>query len=227
MVSISRPPGGGFIQQFGETFGTKEVTVTPGPQRPERAVATYPAVVTARIVQFNVDTPVYQGDHLAWDDPRGGRNEVVAAKVKVNDAGGAAASLAHISVEFSEHGEAVQPKPRVRADGHVIVVNGSNVNIALEGATITQQVGVSAGYEALADAVGKALAIIEETAGVDPEEVEFAREAATVLVEESAKPNPDPSIIKRALPTIRGVLTAAASSGAGAAASGLVAQLFV
>lgn len=216
----------GFIEQFGGAFGTKDVTVTPGPERPERNVETFAAVVTANRAQFSVDTPVFEGDTLEWADPRGGTMKRLAAKVNVNDPGGEAASLAHINVHLSE-ASATKPAPSpVRSDGHVIVVNGSNVNIALEGATITQQVPVSAGYEALADAVGKALAIIEETAGVDPDEVEYAREAATVVVEESAKPSPDQSIIKRALPTIRGVLTAAASSGAGAAASGLVAQLF-
>jgi len=47
-----------------------------------------------------------------------------------------------------------------------------------------------------------------------------------LVLEESAKPEPNSSAIKKLLPTIRGVLTSAAASGAGAAASNLVNQLF-
>ncbi|KQY77545.1 hypothetical protein ASD13_02375 [Microbacterium sp. Root1433D1] len=230
MVSLKPPPRSGdgtnFIDQFGSTFGTKDVTVTPGTERPERPVATYPAVITAKSAQFNVDTPIYEGDGLEWDDPRGGRMRRFAAQVDVNDAGGAAASLAHVRVELATTGTTAPQKRVPRVDGHVIVVNGSNVNIALEGATITQQIPVSAGYEALADAVGKALAVIERTEGIDPDEIEFAREAATQVVEEAAKAEPDKAVIKKALPMLRGVLSAAATSGAGKAASELVAQLF-
>ncbi|ROQ59098.1 hypothetical protein EDF36_2558 [Rathayibacter sp. PhB152] len=107
----------------------------------------------------------------------------------------------------------------------MIIVNGSNVNVAVEGSSITQQLPVSAGFEKLADAVGRAIAIIEETAGVDPDEVEAARDSATVVLMEASKPAPDESAIKRALPTVKGVLTSAANAGAGALASGLIGQL--
>jgi hypothetical protein len=211
-----------FIQQFGHAFGTKRVTITPGSENPERQVAVFDALVQPKSIDFEVDVPVYEGDHLQWEDPRGGTRSTFATDVEVFDAG--SRSLRHISVKYGA--KAATPRSPA-SSGHVIVINGNHVNVALEGSTITQQVPVSAGYEALADAVGRALALIEQTQGVDPDEVDAARESATLVVQETAKPEPDQSIIKRLLPTIRGVLTSAANSGAGAAATALVTQLFV
>lgn len=217
-----------FIQQFGRTFGTKQVSVTPGPERPGREIQVFEGLVQGKTADFNVDTPIYEGDELEWDDPRGGRRRVYAIKVEALEAGGQMSSfMGHLKVQYADSPPRSAATNRGTGGGHVIVINGSNVNVALEGSTITQQVPVSAGYESLADAVGRALAIIEQTEGVDLDEVEAAREAATMVVEESAKPDPNPSAIKRLLPTIRGVLASAAAAGAGVAASGLVAQLFV
>lgn len=210
-----------FIQVFGGTFGTKKVAVTPGPEAPGRIPTEFDALVQANSVDFNVDTPIYEGDLLEWDDPRGGRKSVYASSVEVFDAG--SRNLRHISVKWTSTPPTTPPS---RLTGHVIVVNGSNVNIALEGSTITQQVPVQPEYGDLVDAVGRALACIEQTAGVDPVEVEAARDSATGIVEESTKPAPDANAIKRLLPTIRGVLTSAANAGAGSAATQLVSQLF-
>lgn len=210
-----------FIQTFGRTFGTKRVTVTPGAEQPERAVADFEALVQTDSVDFNVDTPIYEGDLLEWDDPRGAKMRVYASGVEVFDAG--SKNLRHISVKWAKNAPLLA---RPSGAGHTIVVNGSNVNIALEGSTISQQLPVQAEYGVLADAVGRALAYIEQTTGVDPVEVDAAREFATGIIEESAKPSPDVNVIKRLLPTLRGVLTSAANAGAGSAASQLVSQLF-
>lgn len=55
-----------FIQMFGGTFGTKRVLVTPGPESPSRSIAEFDALVQADSVDFNVDTPIYEGDLLDW-----------------------------------------------------------------------------------------------------------------------------------------------------------------
>lgn len=215
----------GYLETFGAAFGTKAVRITPGPKKPGRDVVEVQAIVQTKSVGFAVDTPVYEGDQLTWADPRGGDTTMWAMEVHVSDAQGAAADLAHIRVVPSP--TPLQPSRSAGKGGHTVIINGSHVNVALEGSTITQQVPVNAGYQDLADAVGRALAIIEETAGVDPDEAEAARESAVRVLEETAKSEPNASAIKRLLPTLRGVLTSAASSGAGAAASALVDQLFV
>lgn len=217
--------GRGYLETFGGAFGTKTVRITPGPEKPGREVVEVQAIVQAKSVGFAVDAPVYEGDQLTWADPRGGETTVWAKEVHVSDATGLNADMAHIRVVPSS----TDPQ-RARSTGqvgHTVIINGSHVNVALEGSTITQQMPVTAGYQELADAVGRALAIIERSEGVDPDEAGVAREAAVRVLEEAAKSDPDASVIRRLLPTLRGVLTAAASSGAGAAASALVGQLFV
>lgn len=214
-----------YLETFGSAFGTKTVRITPGPEKPGREVVEVQAIVQSKSIGFAVDAPVYEGDQLTWADPRGGETTMWAAEVHVSDAQGDAADLAHIRVVPSS--SRPQQSRSTGVVGHTLIINGSHVNVALEGSTITQQVPVSAGYQDLADAVGRALAIIEQTESVDSDEAAVARESAVRVLEESAKPEPDVGIIKRLLPTIRGVLSAAATSGAGAAASGLVGQLFV
>lgn len=217
--------GRGYLETFGGAFGTKTVRITPGPEKPGREVVEVQAIVQAKSVGFAVDAPVYEGDQLTWSDPRGGETTVWAREVHVSDAQGLNADMAHIRVIPSTSApQRARPTGRV---GHTVIIHGSHVNVALEGSSITQQVPVSAGFQDLADAVGRALAIIEQTEGVDPDEADVARESAVRVLEESAKEEPDASVIKRLLPTLRGVLTSAASSGAGAAATQLVSQLFV
>lgn len=215
----------GYLETFGSAFGTKTVRIIPGREKPGREVVEVQAIVQAKSVGFAVDAPVYEGDQLTWADPRGGETTVWAKEVHVSDAQGQAAELAHIRVVPSTKAPGL-PLSAGRG-GHTVIINGSHVNVALEGSTIAQQMPMSAEYRDLANAVGRALALIEQTAEVDPDEADVAREAAVGVLEESAKPEPDVSVIKRLLPTLRGVLASAASSGAGAAASALVAQLFV
>ncbi|MGI6878817.1 hypothetical protein [Microbacterium sp. gxy059] len=227
MVALGSFEGRTFIEEFGRTFGTKQVRVTPGDQRPGRTVETFEGQVQDKGVGFNVDTPVYEGDQMEWDDPRGGTRVVWVTAAHVRDPGGSFPShMKHVMAEYSDR-RPTSERDAPGATGHVIVVNGSHVNIAVDGSTVTQQVPVAPGFEELADRVGQAIATIEEAAALDPDEVEVAREVGAQILEEASKPTPDTKLIKRALPTLRGVLQSVVNAGAGAAASGLVAQLFV
>lgn len=215
--------GMSFIQHWGRISGIKEITVTPGSELPERGVQKLKGIVKSNAVDFEVTEQVFEGDVLEWED-RGRTVRVHATSVEVFDQARASSFMKHISVKYSKSAPA--SSARASHGATVINVNGSqNVNIGLGGSTITQQVSVSPGYEKLADAVGKALAVIEDTAGVDPDEVEAARESVTLVVKEVAKPAPDEKAIKRALTVVKGVLTSAASAGAGVLASGLIEQL--
>ena len=203
------------------------VTVAPGTQMPERGVRQLRGLAKSGAIDFEVDDLVFDGDTLEWDD-RGSRQIAQVTSVEVFDAPMASAFMKHISAKYSKRSAGFPGNASGNASGgHMIIVNGSNVNVAVEGSSITQQMPVREGFEKLADAVGRAIAVIEGTAGVDPHEVEVARESATVVLTEMSKPEPDTSAIKRALPSIKGVLTSAANAGAGAIASGLIAQLML
>lgn len=205
-------------------FGSSAVTITPGAAKPGRDVVVVKGTVQPNTIFFAVDTPVYEGDKLEWNDPRGDREVAYATQVKVYNQG--SASVRHIEVRYSS--TAPERGATGSHGGTVINVHGSqNVNIGLGGSTVTQQMSVAPGYEKLANAVSEALAVIERTGGVDPDEVDDARESATLVVQEVAKAAPDEKAIKRALTVVKGVLTSAANAGAGAAASGLIGQLFL
>lgn len=217
-----------FIQHWGRLLGVKQITVTPGPEAPGRVVREFDGLVKPESVDFEVDTPVFDGDVLEWDD-RGTRQRVHVTKVDVYDAAAASAMMRHIAARYSKAPSAARraAAPAGNSSGHVFIVNGSRVNIAVDGSTVTQQMAVSPGFERLVDSVGKAIAVIEDTSGVDPDEIEAARDSALLIMEEAAKPAPDEKLIKRALPVLKGVLTSAANAGAGALASGLAGQLFI
>lgn len=202
-------------------LGTTKVTLTPGPEKPGRESADFEAVVQPETIFFDVDVPVYRSDRIEWNDPRGGRESAYVTAVKVYNQG--SRSVRHIEVKYSS----APPAAASAAHGATVInVHGSqNVNIGLGGSTITQQIAVNPGYEQLADNVGKALAVIEDTAGVDPDEVDAARESVTLVLQEVAKDAPDEKLIKRALTVVKGVLTSAANAGAGALASGLISKL--
>ena len=214
-----------FIQHWGRRIGTKKIAVTPGEVMSSREIASFDGIVRESAVDFDVDTPVFEGDQLEWDD-RGARRKVYAKVVTVHDQSIASSFMRHVSVKFSSKLPA-QRRRSSGAGGHVIVVNGNNVNVAFDGSSISQQVEVSPAFGELADAVGRALALIERTEGIDPDEVEAARESATLILEETAKPEPDRSVVRKLILTLKGALSSAATAGAGAAASALVQQLML
>lgn len=179
-MALPRPgeeDGMSFMRAHGGAFGTTQVEITPRPIKPDREVQTVEAVVQPSTIFVDVDTPVYDGDRLGWDDPRGGRQQAFVKTVKVYNQG--SRSVRHSEIKYSTKA----PNTAVpAAHGHTVInVHGSqNVNIGLGGSSITQQISVSPGYEKLAEDVGKALAVIEETAGVDPDEVDAAGESVTL-----------------------------------------------
>lgn len=84
---------------------------------------------------------------------------------------------------------------------------------------------VTAGFEGLARSVKDALSFMEQRQDLDPDVRSAAQEAGTAVLSAIVEPNPDVSLIKKALATMRGVLHSAATAGAGAAASVLITQL--
>lgn len=217
----------GFIQHWGRMGSVKTVTVTPGQQMPERGVQELQGLSKSGAIDFEVEARVFDGDVLEWDD-RGSRQRALVTEVEVFDAPMASSFMKHISAKYSKDVLGIARRSAGSASGgHMIIVNGNNVNVAVDGSTISTQVKVAEGFENLADAVGRALAVIEETSGVDPDEVEAARESATRVVEETSKPSPDPGLLKKLLLPLKAVLMSAATAGAGAAATALVSQLVV
>lgn len=228
-MGLSSRGGGGFISEMGRSFGTQQVVVIHNPGQEDEIRHEVEAHVQSSKAFFNVDAPVYEEDVLEMSDPRGGIRRVYVTEVKINQAGGGMSDMSHISASFaSTPPRRSEPRgPSQIIHGNAVIVSGSHVNVALDNGTINQQVPVTHGYEDLARVVGRALELIEATRTVDPDDREAAQEAGTALLTEVVKPEPNRPLIKRSLALLRGVLQGAAAGGAGAAAKGLIEQLFV
>lgn len=87
-------------------LGTKTVQIVrnEGTEHEERFSAE--AHVQPKSGFFGIDTPVYEGDVVEFEDPRGGTTRVVAADVQVFDVG--PAQMRHIQVTWGK-----SPAPRV------------------------------------------------------------------------------------------------------------------
>lgn len=208
---------------MGRTFGTQQVVVIHEGVRNELE-----AQVQASKAYFNIDAPVYEGDTMELSDPRGGNRTVHITEVKLNQTGGQmGADLAHIAASYSDKApRAVERAQHVHGD-QIIINSSHDVNIATRGGTASQTSAVTAGYEELAQKIKQALDLIDATPDLDEDEREVGRDAASLVLEEIVQPEPSARKLKGALAALRGVIGAAASAGAGAAASGLVGQLFL
>lgn len=228
-MSLPNKGGGSFIAQMARSFGTQTVVVVHNAGQDDEERHQLESQVQGSKAFFDVDAPVYEGDSLELIDPRGGTRTVHITEVKINQAGGSMSShMSHIVASYSS-----RPPQRLENSGaqiihgNAVIVSGNHVNVALDNGRINQRTSVTAGYENLARTVKEVLILIESTNGLDPDEREAAQEAATTVLNEIVKPEPDRSVVKRALPSLRGVLQSASVAGAGALATGLVNQLFL
>ncbi|MDJ0350870.1 hypothetical protein [Cryobacterium sp. PH29-G1] len=218
---------GSFIQNIGRTFGTQEVIVIHAHGTAEEQRTELESQVQGSKAYFDVDAPVYEGDAMELADPRGGRRTVHIFKVKINEAPGSfGGGMSHIVASYSDTPARARGQQASQIiHGNAVIVSGSHVNVALDNGSITQHFAVTAGFEVLARSVEDALSLMEQRQDLDPDERSAAQEAGTAVLTAIVEPNPDLSLIKKALATMRGVLHSAVTAGAGAAASALITQL--
>lgn len=220
---------GSFMEDMARTFGTRMVSVVHNAgQHDEVRHDEVEALVQQKSAMFAVDAPVHEGDRLELPDPRGGIRTLYVTHVKiteVGDVGDFGPDLDHIEAAFRDS----PPQPTERAQhvyGDQYVITGSNgVNIVTRGGTLNQT--ATPGYEELAQRIQQVLDVLNTTGDLDEEEREVGRDAASTALDELVQPEPNQRVVKGALAALRGVLGSAANAGAGAAASGLVGQLFL
>lgn len=207
-------------------FGTETVVIIHdhGTEREQRHDVE--AHVQGQLAVFAVDAPVFEGDRLEMTDPRGGMRVMWVTQVEIFKTP-RSPSMNHIEARLGSH----PPEQDHLAGatqvvhGDAIIVSGSHVNIATRSGSIKQGVPVTAGYEDIARAVKGVMELLETEPDLDTDDLEAAHEAGAIVLEEIVKSEPDRSRIKRALATLRGVLTAATSAAAAAGASTLIHQL--
>jgi uncharacterized protein (TIGR02391 family) len=74
----------GFLDGIRQTFGTEQVVIIHNEGLEDETRTPAEAHIQGRTGSFDIETPIYEGDVVEVDDPRGGKERRLAAEVRVN-----------------------------------------------------------------------------------------------------------------------------------------------
>lgn len=210
-----------FLEGHGSNFPQKDLVIVHAEGGPEEHRTSSRAIVQSASGMFNVNTPIYEGDIVEVPDPRGGIQRLHVTEVKIVDVQGEMGfhGMSHIEAHWSEK---LRRSSTTTYNAPVVNVHGDHAQVAWDNQSVTQNSvsdSVAPGYDDLAQAVTKALELLSRTPSLDPDDQVFARESAEQVPEQLVTTEPNPSIIRRGLAALRGVLLSASESAAGSAAS--------
>ncbi|MDI9915413.1 hypothetical protein [Rhodococcus sp. IEGM 1379] len=222
-----------FLDGFGSTFPQHDVQIVRNGGTAQEIRTPARGMIQPKSGFFNLDTPIYEGDVVELDDPRGGRRQLLVREVNIND------NRSNPSFSGMSHTEAVWGRERqvppvpasnnTTYNGPVIQVSGGHAQLAWDNTGPVKQTlssgTVTEGYEDLARAVTKALEVVNTADGVNEDDREIADESGREILAEVVNEEPDRSKIKRALAAIRGVLSPLAMTAATAGVETGVGQL--
>ncbi|QPE03465.1 hypothetical protein IT882_08735 [Microbacterium schleiferi] len=207
----------GFLESTGRSFPQHDVIIVHNEGSPEEVRAPSRGIIQSKSGQFNVDTPIYEGDWVELPDPRGGTRRLYVREVHVNDVGEHAPAfrdMGHISVKWGEPSTAHAPAERL-----VVNVSGSHNQIAWNNRDVTQQRG-----DWPSDERAVLAKLLEELRDLEisPADRDILSEEASAAIQ-SIDNGEDTARRRRSIATIRGVLGDIASGtaqGVGQAAVG-------
>lgn len=190
----------GFLEDFGSGLPQKDVVIVRDEGTANEVRTPSRAIVQPNSGQFNVDTPIFEGDVIEVPDPRGGIQRLYAAEVRVNDVDHDPdfAGMGHINVKWG--------MPRVeRQSAPTFHISGGSNQIAWGNQKVTQQQSI-----ATADlrATLEALLVSAVDNIADAEDREIVEASAVEAIGAIDAGNPAP---RRAVATIKGVLSDLAS----------------
>jgi hypothetical protein len=210
----------GFLESHGRAFPQHHVEFVHAPGTPGESRVSSRGIIQGNSGQFNVDTPIYEGDLVELPDPRGGTRSLYVAHVKVNDVGGgpgAFAGMSHINVKWGSPPQKAEPSQRT-----VVNIKGGVNQLAWGNHDVTQsQVQGQewpADLEGILQQIVAALDVLEAPAD---DRAMLLEDAQTAL--DSIKSGESPAARKRALATVKGILGDLASGvGQGVGAGAVV-----
>lgn len=232
-----------FDGPFGSIYPPIGAIVINRAGMPDETRTPVKAGVLGDVAYFDVDAPVYEGDHLELPDPRGGTKVAVVTELKTFDTrGGALASLGYAKANlvelaaFRAREEAARreaaanapnvftgPSFHIGGDGHVNAAWGGG---SASGGSFFDKSSVP-GAGDLAAALRTAVEIISNSADLAGDDQEIGVAAAEEAVGELTKSAPDRRVLKRALATVRGILMQAVNAATNETVRILIAKLFV
>lgn len=206
--------------------GSKLVTVIRNEGRPDEERFEVRGTISPDSGLFDVTTPIYEGDVVEFPDPRGFTDRRVAADVQVHDRGSSAVN--HVRAVWAPRTPRQPPQPMNVYNGPVIHSSGAGAQIAWGANSIAQShhgdQQVTAGFEAVATAVEDAARLLQGPDADDNERTDSAA-AAQELLAEVVKPEPDPSVVRRSLAWMRGLLVTFGGRMGTAATTGAASEL--
>lgn len=221
-----------FLRGHGRNFPQQDVVIVHAPGTLDEKRTSSRVQPQADAGFFDIDTPIYDGDIVEMDDPRGGTRRLYVTKVDLNDTRGGSAfrGISHIKAHWTEGA----PRPLAGTttttyNAPVVHVHGDHAQLAWDSRSVTQSSGdgatISAGYQGLAKAVTDALDLLTAADDVDAEDVTIAREGAETVLAQVTSARPDTSVIRKGLAALRGVLSTAANAAATEGGRNLIAAL--
>jgi hypothetical protein len=230
---VPRSAGSSFATGFYGNLPLQDVEIIHAIGSPDERRFQTQALINKGDGAFAVDTPIYEGDIVELDDPRGGRRQLVVDEIEIYDmrSNSAFAGMSRITAKWvpsnrknAKRDEAQAPSQTVsNYHGPVITVHGDGARLAWsKTGNVTQNnvQEVAPGFESLADAVAQALEYVANAGELADEDREIAEEAGTAILAEVVSSEPDRSAIRRQLASLRGAIAPIlmqASADAGAA----------
>jgi hypothetical protein len=205
----------GFIDGHGRNFNPKSVIVIHNRGEANESREALRGLIQAKKGSFDLDAQVFEGDWISVEDPRGGDRELYVESVEIFDHG---SRLDHISAIWGSAPEKHIPeaKAEVQAAAPIINVYGGHAQVAFGNENVTQQSHVvTSTYTDLAETLRDVLGRLDN---IEPGSQPLTVSAATEVLEEIVKPEPDTTIVQRGLAQLRGILAPlalATASGAG------------
>ncbi|TWH52621.1 hypothetical protein L612_002000000320 [Rhodococcus rhodochrous J38] len=223
-----------FTTGFGSNFPQHDVEIIHAAGTPEERRYPVRAMIQSEAGYFDLDTPIYEGDIVELEDPRGGRRQLHVERVDIRDHRNSP-DFAWSSNITAYWGIPRAKSPTTTYHGPVVNINGSHAQVAWDNSgTVNQNStpqAVTEGYENLARAVADALELISKSANVEPDERELAEETGHAILAEVVETEPNRSAIKRSLATLRGIIAplamTAAVTGTEAGVQQLIEQLAI
>lgn len=161
-----------------------------------------------------MDTPIYEGDIVEVQDPRGGTLERYVTAIEIADASGAAGfdGMSHITAVWGTRPTPASPAATASSNVYnapVINIQGNRAQVAWGNHTLSQSSGsvsaVTLGYEEIASVVATALQNLQP-ANIDQDEKDLAVESAETVLREVTADMPNSRVVRRGLATLKGVL---------------------
>ncbi|WP_102157717.1 hypothetical protein [Zhihengliuella halotolerans] len=218
----SGKPGSFLSGDFAAQFKSlqKDVVIIHGGGTESETRTECRAIVQSSSGQFNVDTPIYEGDIVELADPRGGMRRLYVVDVDVVDLGSDPdfGGMSHIRAEWSTRAPAKETAP-AQNNAPVIHITGGNAQMAWNNQSVVQT-SISASVDSdLTSAIREALEHLSGLPDVNHDELQMAREDARSALHELEADEPNVGVLRRSLSSLRGVVAASMQSAANAASA--------